>query len=98
MRSWDQVRLAGLKPPAIEEIAFELRRLDRQRRNPAFHSEVLLAATMRSYDDRLSLACRCLGIQDFLEPLTGLDREAERFRVECELTAAGLLFRHDPAP
>ncbi|GAA1590701.1 hypothetical protein [Actinoplanes couchii] len=96
MRSWDQGRLTTLRLPAIEEIAFDLRRLDRQRRNLALHSEVLHAATMRSYDARLSLACRCLGITEFLDPLTGLDRDAERCRVEYELAAAGLIFRQNP--
>lgn len=98
MRSWDQARLAALKPPSIEEIASELRRLDRQRRNPAFHSEVLLAATMRSYDARLRLACRCLAIKEYLEPLTGIERDIERARMEYELTVAGLVFRHEPGP
>ncbi|HWS38275.1 MAG TPA: hypothetical protein VN408_36745 [Actinoplanes sp.] len=98
MRSWDQVRLNALRLPPIEEIAHELRRLNRQRRNPAFHSEALLAATMRSYDARLSLACRCLGINESLAPLNGHDRDAERARVEHELAAAGLVFRHDPTP
>lgn len=95
MRSWDQVRLNALRMPPIEEIAHELRRLNRQRRNPAFRSAALHAATMRSYDARLRLACRCLGIDESLAPLNGHDRDAERARVECELAAAGLIFRTD---
>ncbi|WP_430781137.1 hypothetical protein [Actinoplanes sp. G11-F43] len=98
LRSWDQARLAALRPPAIEQIAFDLRRLDHQRRNPPFHSEVLLVATMRSYDARLRLACGCLGIEEFLEPLDGIERDIERARIELELAAAGLVFRHDPGP
>ena len=86
--------LDDLDAPTIEQIAYDLRRLDNQRRNgPAQHSEQWLAAVLRAYDQRLSLACRCLGLDEHLEPLDGMDRALERLRVECELQAAGLALR-----
>jgi hypothetical protein len=86
--------LDDLDAPTIEQIAYDLRRLDNQRRNgPTQHSEQWLAAVLRAYDQRLSLACRCLGLDEHLEPLDGMDRALERLRVECELQAAGLALR-----
>lgn len=78
--------------PPIEQIASDLRRLGRQRlglatRNPVWHE-----AVRQAYDDRLRLACGCLGIQQHLTELDGLDLEIERVRVEGELRAAGLVF------
>lgn len=92
-------RLAVLRPPPIEQIAFDLRRLGRQRHTgPAVHSKVCLAAVMRAYDTRLQLACRCLGIAEFLDGLEGVEREFERVRVEGLLEAAGLMLRHESDP
>ncbi|MFD0518759.1 hypothetical protein [Paractinoplanes durhamensis] len=86
--------LAVLDMPSIEQIAFDLRRLDRQRRSgPTRESEKWLAAVQRSYDERLCLACRCLGLDEHLGPLEGMDRDLERLRVEHELQAAGLALR-----
>jgi hypothetical protein len=80
--------------PAIDEIAKELRRLDRQRKDgPACESQLWLAAVQRAYDERLCLACRCLGVPEHLQPLDGIDREIERVRVEGELQAAGVALR-----
>jgi hypothetical protein len=80
--------------PTIEQIAADLRRLDRQRRGGvATESTAWLAAVLRAYDDRLRLASRCLGVAEHLEMLDGLDREIERIRVEGELQTAGLLLR-----
>jgi hypothetical protein len=80
--------------PAIEEQAQELRRLDRQRRGGlTLESERWLAAVQRAYDDRLCLACHCLGVPEHLTPLDGLDREIERVRVEGALQAAGVALR-----
>jgi hypothetical protein len=80
--------------PAIEEIARELRRLDRQRRGgPTCESERWLAAVQLAYDERLCLACRCLGVTEHLRPLEGMDREIERVRVEGALQAAGVALR-----
>jgi hypothetical protein len=86
--------LTVLDSPSIEQIAYDLRRLDRQRRcGPTRHSEKWLAAVQRAYDDRLSLACRCLGLTEHLAILHGMDRDLERLRVEHELQAAGLALR-----
>lgn len=80
--------------PPIEQIAFDLRRLDRQRRSgPTRDSERWLAAVERAYDDRLCLACHRLGLDQHLERLEGLDRDLERLRVEASLQAAGLALR-----
>ena len=80
--------------PSIEQIAYDLRRLDQQRRSgPTQHSERWRAAVLRAYDQRLCLACRCLGLTEHLEPLEGMDRDLERLRVESELQAAGLALR-----
>ncbi|BBH65774.1 hypothetical protein ACTI_24590 [Actinoplanes sp. OR16] len=80
--------------PSIEQLAYDLRRLDRQRRSgPTRCSEVWLAAVMSAYDARLQLACRRLGVPEHLQPLEGVDRELERLRVEHQLQAAGLSFR-----
>ncbi|MGX6604335.1 hypothetical protein ACWKSP_19685 [Micromonosporaceae bacterium Da 78-11] len=86
--------LAALDAPSIEQIAFDLRRLDRQRRTgPTRESERWLAAVLRAYDERLCLACRCLGLTEHLLPLEGMDRDIERVRVEGQLQAAGLALR-----
>jgi hypothetical protein len=85
---------ATMDLPSIEQIAYDLRRLDQQRRGgPSQHSEKWRAAVLRAYDQRLCLACRCLGLTEHLEPLEGLDRDLERLRVESELEAAGLALR-----
>jgi hypothetical protein len=86
--------LAVLDTPSIEQLAFDLRRLAHQRRSgPTQHSEKWLAAVLRAYDDRLCLACRCLGLEEHLGPLEGMDRDLERMRMEHELKAAGLALR-----
>jgi hypothetical protein len=80
--------------PAIDELAQELRRLDRQRRGgPTLESEQWLAAVQRAYDERLCLACRWVGVAEHLTRLEGLDREIERVRVEGALQAAGVPLR-----
>ncbi|MFI1995839.1 hypothetical protein [Actinoplanes sp. NPDC020271] len=87
-------RMEALPPVPIEQLAYDLRRLDRQRRNgPLRSSEVCMAALLEAYDARLRLACRCLGVAEHLEPLTGVDREIERLRLEARLEAAGLALR-----
>jgi hypothetical protein len=86
--------LVTLDMPSIEQIAYDLRRLDQQRRGgPTQQSEKWQAAVLRAYDQRLCLACQCLGLAEHLEPLEGMDRELERLRVESELQAAGLALR-----
>jgi hypothetical protein len=90
----DHFPLDDIPAPALDEIARDLRRLDRQRRGgPACESERWLAAVQLAYDERLCLACRCLGVREQLGPLRGLDREIERLRVEGELQAAGVALR-----
>jgi hypothetical protein len=80
--------------PSIEQIAADLRRLDRQRHGGiATESTAWLAAVLRAYDDRLRLASRCLGVAEHLQMLEGIDREIERVRVEGQLQAAGLALR-----
>jgi hypothetical protein len=85
--------------PALDEIVSDLRRLDRQRRSgPTLESERWLAAVVRAYDDRLGLACRCVGVSEHLEPLEGMDREIERVRVEGALQEAGVALRERNRP
>jgi hypothetical protein len=80
--------------PTIEQIAADLRRLDRQRHGGiATESTAWLAAVLRAYDDRLRLASRCLGVAEHLQMLEGIDRDIERVRVEGELQATGLALR-----
>jgi hypothetical protein len=80
--------------PAIEQIAAELRRLDRQRRGgPTQESETWSAAVARAYDEWLRTACRRLDVAEHLSTLDGVDRDIERVRVEAELETAGLVLR-----
>ncbi|MEV0896639.1 hypothetical protein [Actinoplanes sp. NPDC049802] len=94
MKSWDQSRLAALRLPPIERIAYELRRLDQQRRGGiALQSDALYAAVMLAYDTYLGLACRRLNVPERLQSLTGAALDRERARVEAELELAGLIIR-----
>ena len=80
--------------PTIEQVAAELRRLDRQRHTgPTAGSDAWLAAVIRAYDERLQLACQYLTVTQHLSGLDGIDRDIERVRVEGELQAAGLELR-----
>lgn len=82
------------RQPSIQQIAADLRRLDRQRLGGvATQSRVWHAAVQQAYDDRLRLASRCLGVAEHLENLEGIDLAIERVRVEGELQAAGLALR-----
>ncbi|MEV4344332.1 hypothetical protein AB0J83_07635 [Actinoplanes sp. NPDC049596] len=86
--------LAGRGPAPIEQLAFDLRRLHRQQRGgPSLGSQRWTAAVLVAYDERLCMACECLGVRENLRPLAGFDRELERLRVEDELEAAGLELR-----
>jgi hypothetical protein len=90
----DLPRLDDAPAQEIDDIARELRRLDRQRRGgPTLESERWLEAVIQAYDDGLCRACRCVGVQEHLEPLEGMDREIERVRVEGALEAAGVTLR-----
>jgi hypothetical protein len=80
--------------PPIEQLAFDLRRLHRQRHvGPTRESQRWLAEVQRAYDVRLRLACRYLEVPEHLDWLEGLDRDIERVRVEHQLEAAGLALR-----
>ncbi|GGN70445.1 hypothetical protein GCM10010112_36940 [Actinoplanes lobatus] len=99
MKNWDPSRLAALRPPPIERIAYELRRLDQQRRSGLVaQSEALYNAVMLAYDTYLRMACRCLGVPERLQSLTGSDLDLERLRVEATLEAAGLILRRETGP
>jgi hypothetical protein len=87
---------------SIQQIAADLHRLGRQRLGVATRSRVWQTAVSRAYDEQLRAASHCLGIEEHLESLTGMDLEIERVRVEGELQAAGLKLptadaeRHEP--
>ena len=90
----DQAPLDDERLPAIEQIAAELRRLDRQRHGgPTIESAAWLASVVGAYDRWLRLACRRLDVAEHLQRLEGVDRDIERVRVEGELQAAGLALR-----
>jgi hypothetical protein len=76
--------------PPIEQIARDLRRLRRNLGGVATRNRTWHEAVCQAYDDRLRLACRCLGVTQHLDGLDGLDLEIERIRVEGALRAAGL--------
>lgn len=82
--------LAALKAASLDQIEHDLRRLNHARRTEAAESPAWRDAVERAYDLRLCLACECLGLDEHLEPLEGMDRELERMRVESTLQAAGL--------
>ena len=84
-----RVHAAPVGPP-IEQLAADLRRLDRQRIGLAAHSPLWFNAVSTAYDNRLAVACRELEICEHLYELTGVDLEVERLRVEGMLLAAGL--------
>ena len=82
--------------PSIEQIAYDLRRLDRLRHLPIVaQSERWLAAVMCAYDQRLALACLALGLTEHLDAVRGVDREIERLRVEAALRDSGMRVRRD---
>jgi hypothetical protein len=68
---------AGPGEVPFEQVVARLRELDR---------------ADDGYDQALSAACRCLGIDEHLAEVGGLDLEIERLRVEGALTDAGLTF------
>ena len=81
--------------PPFEVIACDLRRLGHQRVTGLNLGSVKWqAAVLQAYDQRLSLACRCLGLDEPPgNPSKGMDRDLERLRVESALQAAGLALR-----
>jgi hypothetical protein len=81
--------------PPIQQVAADLRRLNRQRLSIAMRSRVWFQAVQHAYDDRLGVACRQLAIEEHLGELTGMDLDLERIRVEGRLEEAGLAIRDD---
>ncbi|MER7001571.1 hypothetical protein ABT297_00755 [Dactylosporangium sp. NPDC000555] len=79
--------------PPIEQVAGDLRRLNRLREGVATRSRVWFVAVQEAYDDGLRLACAQLGVEEHLDELAGVDLELERLRVEGELQRAGLILR-----
>ena len=79
--------------PPIEQVALDLRRLNRLRESVARRSRVWFVAVSEAYDDGLRIACAQLGVDEYLGELSGVDLEVERVRVEGELQAAGLVLR-----
>ena len=77
--------------PPIERLAADLRRLSRQRLDIGFRSPVWHAAVERAYDDRLTVACRELHVEQHLADLSGVDLDIERVRVEGALQQAGMV-------
>lgn len=74
----------------LEQIAADLWRLREYRVGRGGRPVVWPLLLIQAYDDRLRMACRCLGVTEHLAELEGVDREIERVRVEGELHAAGL--------
>jgi hypothetical protein len=92
-------RRRGPEPidPPIEQVAADLKRLANLRVGVARRSAVWSAAVERAYDDRLRVACRELGQEEYLGELDGVDLEIERVRVEGVLEAAGMRLGPDDA-
>ncbi|MGH3336173.1 MAG: hypothetical protein ACRDOZ_10170 [Nocardioides sp.] len=96
-------RLVGLIPPLaptpvgmpLERIAADLRRLHVEaRRHQPGMSMAKYRGAVAAYDDALLDACRALDLWTELSTLPeGVEREAERLRVEFELERAGINFR-----
>lgn len=90
-------RLGRRAPPrprtSIEDVAASIARLSAEldARAPG-RTWVKTDAVRRAYDDALVEGCLALGVETDLATLDdGVDRAAERMRVEHELTAAGLI-------
>jgi hypothetical protein len=80
--------------PCVEQIAADLRRLDRLRQSRVTACSQLWRADIeRAYDTRLRMASECLGVAEHLTNLRGLDLDIERLRVVSELESAGLALR-----
>ncbi|WP_432832230.1 hypothetical protein [Dactylosporangium sp. CA-092794] len=79
--------------PPIEQVAGDLRRLNRLRESVATRSRVWFVAVQEAYDEGLQVACAQLGVEEHLDELGGVDLEIERLRIEGELQQAGLVLR-----
>lgn len=75
----------------LERIARDLRRLRRSARHSPGEPMARHRGALAAYDDALLDACRALDIGTDLADLPeGVDREAERLRVEAALGEAGI--------
>lgn len=94
----DEVTVAARVPravgPPIEQVAGDLRRLNRLRESVATRSRVWFVAVQEAYDEGLCIACAQLDVEEHLTELAGVDLELERLRVEGELQRAGLVLRN----
>lgn len=99
-RVWHRFWPAPVEPvgPPIEDIAKSLRRLQQwldsyadSRPIPGKATKVM--ATTNAYDRVLVEACRALQVPEGLDGTDGLDREAERLRMQSALVDAGLVLR-----
>ena len=80
----------------IEEIAADLHRLQRwieaySESPPLPGKATKVAAAVLAYDQVLAEACQTLEIAESLARTVGIDREAERLRMEAALTHAGFM-------
>ncbi len=93
-RRWHLLRTPPAAPtgPPLEKLAADLRRLHPEARSP--RPGVPMArqrGIVAAYDGTLVTTARALAVHTTLQELpNGLDREAERMRLEHALTRAGL--------
>jgi hypothetical protein len=99
-RGWHRFWPAPVQPVGqpIEDIAKSLRRLQQwldsyadSRPIPGKATKVI--ATTNAYDRVLVEACQALRVPEGLDGTNGLDREAERLRMQSALVDAGLVLR-----
>jgi hypothetical protein len=82
--------------PPIERIAADLRRLSTAiGQLPDGAPAIRRRGLQTAYDTKLIAGCRALGVPHVLDELRegGVDRAAERMRIEAALEEAGLRFR-----
>jgi len=99
-RRWRRLRPSPAQPAGqpIEEIAASLRRLQRwldayADPRPIPGKATKVTAATNAYDRVLIEACRALEVPQGLDGTDGLDREAERLRMQSALIDAGLVLR-----
>jgi hypothetical protein len=82
--------------PPLERIVRDLRRLQPEARRPGpGTTHAKRRGVVAAYDDLLLDACRAVEVPTDLRSLPeGLEREAERLRVESALEHSGLAIRH----
>jgi hypothetical protein len=100
IRRWRRVRPLQPEPfgQPIEDIAASLRRLQNwldtyADPRPIPGKATKLTAAVTAYDRVLVEACRALEVAEALDDTLGLDREAERLRMQAALEDAGLVLR-----